>query len=142
MDHSTTGAVNAAPEPLEMATRHTLKSGRVCTFKRVPSAILRGYFVLLFPHEPTAEEAEELFGVGLRCARQQAAALARSPDAFTLIHSGHATRRAMGWHLHVVVIRGRWEKAWLYFVLCGKNVLQLFRLRKDARPLGATGPLA
>jgi hypothetical protein len=111
-----------------MKTTTTLSSGRLCTFDKVPMLLLAHYFVLTFPHEPSDEEVSELFTVGLRCGRERSVALAGKPDAFVLIHSGHATRRSQGWHLHVVVVRSRLEKAWLYLLLGGKNVLQVFGL--------------
>ena len=36
----------------------------------------------------------------------------------------------MGWHAHMVVLSNRRQKAWLYFVLSGKNLLQAIGLRR------------
>ena len=52
-------------------------------------------------------------------------------EAYTLLYSGHSSRRAKGWHLHIVLVRNRWKKAWLYLILMSKNLVQAFRLRKD-----------
>ncbi|MFL6199361.1 MAG: hypothetical protein ACJ76J_09305 [Thermoanaerobaculia bacterium] len=108
-----------------------LLSGRACTFEKVPMFLLANYFVLTFPHEPSNVEAGELFTIALRYGREQSNALANKPDAFVLIHSGHAARRSQGWHLHVVVIRSRIEKAWLYFLLSGKNALHVVGIWKS-----------
>jgi hypothetical protein len=106
----------------------TLISGRMCAFERVPKALLANYFVFTFPFEPSIEEVSELFTIGHRYGRERSHELTGNPDSFVLIHSGHAARRSRGWHLHVVVIRNRVEKAWLYFMLAGKNLLQVFGL--------------
>ena len=55
------------------------------------------------------------------------------PEAFVIIHSGSANRRASHWHVHLLLVSSRWQKSWLYFVLWGKNVLQACGLRKDGR---------
>jgi hypothetical protein len=33
--------------------------------------------------------------------------------------------------LHIVLLSGRWKKAWLYLMLSGKNLLQALGLRND-----------
>lgn len=109
-----------------------LSSGRHGSLARIAVPLLRNYFVLAFPHgEPVEGEETELFHQALNAGRMLSLIHAGKPDAFLLIHSGHATRRAMGWHLHVVVLNHRWEKAWLYLVLGGKNVLQAIGVRRD-----------
>jgi hypothetical protein len=40
----------------------------------------------------------------------------------------------VGWHIHIVLLTGRWRKAWLYLVLAGKNLLQALGLRRDDAP--------
>ena len=42
--------------------------------------------------------------------------------------------RERGWHIHIVLLTGRWKKAWLYLVLAGKNALQAMGLRRDDAP--------
>ena len=55
-------------------------------------------------------------------------------EVYTLLYSGYSARREKGWHVHIVLLGNRWKKAWLYFVLAGKNLLQAFGLRKDGAP--------
>jgi len=93
--------------------------------------LLKHHFVLAAPFEPTGSESLERFSAGLQLASERSLAITGRPDAFTVIFSGHAARRTLGWHLHVVVLPGRFEKAWFYFVLCGKNILQAIHLRRD-----------
>ncbi len=45
------------------------------------------------------------------------------PQAFMLIHSGQSVRKRATWHLHVFVVRTRWQKAWVYTVLGVKNTV-------------------
>jgi hypothetical protein len=109
-----------------------LSSGRHGALARVAAPLLRHYFVLTFPHgEPLESEETELFHQALHAGRALSLIHAGKPDAFLLIHSGHATRRAMGWHLHVLVLQHRWEKAWVYLMLGGKNILQAIGMRHD-----------
>lgn len=45
-------------------------------------------------------------------------------QAFMLIHSGSSIRKRSNWHLHVLVIQYRWQKAWAYSVLGAKNTVR------------------
>lgn len=118
--------------PDELAFR--LGSGRGCRLLRAHVPLLRHYFALSFGDgEPTDLEASEMFSLATRLGREASLAELQRPDAYTVIYSGHATRRARGWHLHVVLVPHRWAKAWLYVVLGGKNLLQALGLRR-ARP--------
>ncbi|MBO9685240.1 MAG: hypothetical protein J7598_01390 [Mitsuaria chitosanitabida] len=45
------------------------------------------------------------------------------PEAFMLIHSGRSARKRSSWHLHVFVVRTRWQKAWVYTILGVKNLV-------------------
>lgn len=47
------------------------------------------------------------------------------PNAFMLIHSGFSAAARRSFHLHVFVLRHRWQKAWLYGVLAVKNLTQV-----------------
>lgn len=51
----------------------------------------------------------------------EAHALSRSitgnPHSFVVIHSGGFVRKRPNLHMHVFVIRRRWQKAWLYLLL-------------------------
>lgn len=68
--------------------------------------------------------------------RAQSLALARVGDsqAYSVLYSGYSARREQGWHIHIILLTGRWKKAWLYLVLAGKNVLQALGLRRDDAP--------
>jgi hypothetical protein len=43
-------------------------------------------------------------------------------QAFVLMHNGAAIRKRANWHLHLFVVRRRWEKAWVYAILALKNL--------------------
>jgi hypothetical protein len=95
------------------------------------------YYLLGFPRsagEPSPSDLSEMLVLGV--IRAQALALARVGDAgaFSILYSGYSARREQGWHIHVVLLTGRWKKAWLYLVLAGKNVLQALGLRRDDAP--------
>lgn len=93
--------------------------------------LLVSYSLPLLPHcfvlchdetspGPQQDKAELLsFFVGE--AERLAQDFAGNPDAFLLIHSGAAVRKRPNWHLHVFVVRHRWQKAWVYMVLSVKN---------------------
>ena len=42
-------------------------------------------------------------------------------QAFVLMHNGAAIRKRANWHLHLFVVRRRWQKAWVYVILALKN---------------------
>lgn len=105
----------------------TLRNGRTGQLFRRNSPLLRHHYILSFPSEPTETELQELVGQGLRAARAKSMALLARSDSYTLIHNGHAARRGRSWHLHFVIHRGRSGKAWLYFLLSCKNLLQAMR---------------
>ena len=44
-------------------------------------------------------------------------------QAFVLMHNGAAIRRRANWHLHLFVVRRRWQKAWIYAILAAKNLV-------------------
>jgi hypothetical protein len=44
-------------------------------------------------------------------------------QAFVLMHNGAAIRRRANWHLHLFVVRRRWQKAWVYAILAAKNLV-------------------
>ena len=109
-----------------------LSSGRVCRWESPRVFLLRHYLVLTFLQEqgePTEAEEIEMLTHALSEARQFAEKLLKNPEAFVLVHSGRSSRRVRGWHIHIVLIASRWQKAWLYFVLAGKNILQAVGLR-------------
>jgi hypothetical protein len=43
-------------------------------------------------------------------------------QAFALMHNGAAIRKRANWHLHLCVVRQRWQKAWVYTILPLKNL--------------------
>ena len=43
-------------------------------------------------------------------------------QAFVLMHNGAAIRKRPNWHLHLFVVRRRWQKAWIYAILAWKNL--------------------
>jgi hypothetical protein len=45
-------------------------------------------------------------------------------QAFVLMHNGAAIRKRANWHLHLFVVRRRWQKAWVYTILALKNLAQ------------------
>jgi hypothetical protein len=99
---------------------------RSCLLVQYRLPLLKHCFVLC--HEPSADAQAhhgETEGALLAFFLQQAQQLAREavgdPQAFMLIHSGSSIRRRAGWHLHVFVVQRRWQKAWVYTVLGGKN---------------------
>lgn len=111
-----------------------LRSGRSCELRRVRAPFLRDYYALCFGGgEPTPAEAAEMFTFANRAGAALSDLQLGRPDAYTLIYSGHAARRARGWHLHLVLVPGRLAKAWLYLVLGGKNLLQALGLRRENR---------
>ena len=117
--------------------RIALRSGNYCELRSVRTLFLRHYYVLCFRGgEPTAAEAAEMFAIATRTGAALSPARVGCPDAYTLIYSGHAVRRATGWHLHLLLVPGRWSKAWLYLVLGAKNLLQGLGLRRDGRRPG------
>lgn len=114
-----------------------LASGKCCSLLRVRNALIPGYFVLIFPvaqGEPSANEAAEMLSLGTSHARKLAREYVGDAEAFSLLYSGHSSRRAKGWHIHIVLLGNRWRKAWLYLVLSGKNMVQALGLRKDDAP--------
>jgi hypothetical protein len=113
-----------------------LKSGRAGIWQCPHIAFLHHYMVLTFPQEqgePTKDEQSEMLSFAVFEARRISEEVLNDPESFVIIQSGSSNRRSRGWHIHMVLVKNRWEKAWLYFVLFGKNILQAIGLRKDSR---------
>jgi hypothetical protein len=124
----------SAPAPRSLL----LQSGRCCELIPVRVPLLRHYTAVCFRHgEPTDAEASEMYTIATRLGREESLARFGLRDAYTVIYSGHAACRARGWHLHLVLLRTRWAKAWLYVVLAGKNLLQALGARPDSRRMRA-----
>src|SRR4051812_840240 len=115
------------------STLHTLASGRSCTLSQVSTMWLRNYFVFscIAAEDPSSKDSEELLGAALAQARQLALERVADSGRYTLIFSGPKTRRRAGAHVHILLSDSRVQKAWLYFVLAGKNLLQAIGLRRD-----------
>jgi hypothetical protein len=123
----------------EVEERLTLSTGRTCEVIRVRNEWIPRYYVLAFSTsqgEPTAREVSEMLALGVNKARELAQRMLGDAEAFGVLYSGYSARRELGWHVHIVLLGSRWRKAWLYFVLAGKNLLQAFGLRRDDAPRG------
>lgn len=81
----------------------------------------------------SATQQVELLDAALQVAREKSQAVFGNPESFTIIHSGRGSRRVQSYHVHVAILNARWKKAWFYFVLSAKNVLQALRIRRDRR---------
>lgn len=115
----------------------SLRSGNTCQLVRIHNEWIPKYYLLAFPKsqgEPSPSEVAEMVALGVERARTLALQEVGDAEAFGLIYSGYSARREKGWHVHIVLIGNRWRKAWLYFVLAGKNLLQALNLRKDDAP--------
>ena len=114
-----------------------LASGNECQLIRIRNEFIPNYYLLAFPKlqgEPTALEVTEMLNIGVQQAQRLAMELLNDKEAFTILYSGYSARREKGWHVHIVLLGNRWKKAWLYLVLCGKNLAQAFGLRRDDAP--------
>jgi len=63
-----------------------------------------------------------------------------NPHSFVVIHSGGFVRKRPNLHMHVFVIRRRWQKAWLYGLLAtihGTSALRRALLRLVGRKQAA-----
>jgi hypothetical protein len=117
--------------------QQTLTSGRRCELIRIRRDLIPNYYVLIFPlaqGQPSADDVREMLSIGLVEAQRLAQEHTGDEQAFSILYSGYSARREKGWHVHIVLLGNRWKKAWLYFVLSGKNLLQAFGLRKDDAP--------
>ncbi len=114
-----------------------LRSGGFCYLHRINGDLIPNYYLLAFPKnqgEPNSEQVNEMLTFGIEQAKKLADQKVGDSEAFTLLYSGYSARREKGWHVHIVLFGNRWKKAWLYFVLAGKNLLQSLGLRKDDAP--------
>ncbi len=115
----------------------TLTSGATSRLLRIRNDIIPNYYLLCFPKElgePASEEVTEMLNIGVSYAQKIALEQLSDKEAFSILYSGYSARREKGWHVHIVLLGNRWRKAWLYFVLGMKNLLQAFGLRKDDSP--------
>ena len=117
--------------------RMTLASGNICELHRIKRDLIPNYYLLAFPGnqgQPSSSEVSEMLIYGTSKAQELALELLGDAEAFSILYSGYSSRREKGWHVHIVLLGNRWKKAWLYFVLAGKNILQAVGVRKDDAP--------
>jgi hypothetical protein len=115
----------------------SLPGGNSCSLYRIRRDLIPNYYLLAFPvtqGEPSPDEVTAMLQIGVQQARDLAYAELGDREAFSMLYSGYSARREKGWHVHIVLLGNRWRKAWLYLVLCGKNLLQALGLRSDDAP--------
>ena len=66
-----------------------------------------------------------------REARRLARAATGDPDAYVLMLNGASLRHRPEWHVHVFVVRSRWERAWLHLLLAARSA---WRAVEASRP--------
>jgi hypothetical protein len=121
----------------DVVNSFVLGSGRNCTLYRIRRDLIPNYYLLAFARdegEPAPGDLAEMLTIGMTHAQSLAMARIGDPGAYSILYSGYSARRERGWHIHIVLLSGRWKKAWLYVVLAGKNALQALGLRKDDAP--------
>ena len=79
-------------------------------------------------HEPMAEPGvagrADLMAFFIGHASRLALDAVGDDQAFVLMHNGASIRKRANWHLHLFVVRRRWQKAWVYAILAVKNAVQ------------------
>lgn len=118
----------------EVVDTPVLSRGLTCTLYRIRRGMIPDYYLLAFPRsegEPSPADLSEMLALGMARAQSLARERIGDPGAYSVLYSGYSARREHGWHIHIVLLTGRWRKAWLYFVLAGKNALQALGLRRD-----------
>lgn len=97
---------------------------RGCVLVSYQLPMLRHCHVLCSEADEAIDDAQRvaLMAFFLIEAQRLAQAAVGDPQAFMLIHSGQSARKRASWHLHVFVVRSRWQKAWVYTVLAAKNL--------------------
>lgn len=121
----------------DVVNSFVLGSGRTCTLFRIRRDLIPDYYLLAFPRdegEPAPADLAEMLTTGMTHAQSMAMTRIGDPGAYSILYSGYSARRERGWHIHIILLSGRWKKAWLYVVLAGKNALQALGLRKDDAP--------
>lgn len=114
-----------------------LKSGRSCQLIKIEKDLIPNYYLVAFSKtngQPSPLEVTEMVEIGITKAKEIAKEIVEDEEAFTILYSGYSARREKGWHIHIVLLGNRWKKAWLYFVLGSKNILQAIGMRKDDAP--------
>ena len=82
---------------------------------------------------PDAKGRAELLNFFTKQASRLALRDAGDDQAFVLMHYGAAIRRSANWHLHLFVVRERWQKSWVYAILAVKNLVNAIVGTADGR---------
>lgn len=92
---------------------------RECFLVSYRMPLCRHCFVLC--HEPSDPEHPsidpEVMGFFMAQAHELSTEVTGNAHSFVIIHSGGFVRKRHNLHMHVFVIRRRWQKAWLYSLL-------------------------
>lgn len=92
---------------------------RECFLVSYEMPLCKSCFVLC--HEPGDPEHPSIdpavMGFFMAEAHELSARVAGNAHSFVIIHSGGFVRKRHNLHMHVFVIRRRWQKAWLYTLL-------------------------
>lgn len=68
-------------------------------------------------------QREQVLGFFLSQAHRLANEAVGDPEAFLLVYSGASIRKRAGLHVHLFIVRSRWQKAWAYGILGARNML-------------------
>ena len=111
---------------------------RDCVLVRYRLPALPYCYVLC--HEPLAAPdaagRAALMGFFMAQASGLAQAAVGDDQAFVLMHNGAAIRKRANWHLHLFVVRRRWQKTWIYAILALKNLAQALASVRAPSPQG------
>lgn len=121
----------------ELHNKFILTTGNTCELITIKRSLIPNYYLLAFPKtqgEPSPREVNEMMILGITHAQSISNKLLGNKEAFTILYSGYSARREKGWHIHIILLGNRWKKAWLYFILAWKNLLQAIGIRKDDAP--------
>ena len=102
---------------------------RECFLVSYQMPLCRHCFVLC--HEPRDPEHPsidpEVMGFFMDQAHALSAQVTGNEHSFVIIHSGGFVRKRDNLHMHVFVIRRRWQKAWLYMLLASIHATSAVR---------------
>ena len=82
---------------------------------RIQRDLIPDYYLLTFPRrdgEPPPADLAEMLVRGMTRAQQLARDRVGDSGAYSILYSGYSARREDGWHIHIVLLTGRWRKAW------------------------------
>ena len=96
---------------------------RECFLVSYRMPLCKHCFVLC--HEPSAPDHPDIdpavMGFFMAQAHALSADVTGNAHSFVVIHSGGFVRKRHNLHMHVFVIRRRWQKAWLYTLLAATH---------------------